>query len=222
MAGLAVNGFDLEHHQVSGLHPLSAPSNTCKLEQLSVGTSNCSTTSPGHCAMRSRSGSAAAAAALLTALSIVWCVPAHVTAAGDVKVKFLSRQHLPGPFQAQFGSSNSNRGHKHCAGIRASACAVLLILLMQFPRSSPSHRRQSSTGNVDLGGRGRMAAVRPGQTAQYLLVYEEQHIASVTRQEVETVVIAANGRLLEWHAAIGTALAASEDSAFSPNAVAKV
>ena len=67
-----------------------------------------------------------------------------------------------------------------------------------------------------------MAGALQGETTRYLLVYEEAHIGQVTEAEVAAAVAAAGGRLLAWHASIGTALAASEDTAFSPNAVAQV
>lgn len=68
----------------------------------------------------------------------------------------------------------------------------------------------------------RLAGALPGETTRYLLVYEEPHIGKILREEVEAVVTAANGRLLAWHDAIGTALAVSEDTGFAPSAVAQV
>lgn len=61
-----------------------------------------------------------------------------------------------------------------------------------------------------------------GETTRYLMVYEEGAIGGVTEEEVRRVVEAAGGQLLAWHPAIGTALAASQNTGFSPNAVAQV
>lgn len=68
----------------------------------------------------------------------------------------------------------------------------------------------------------RRAGALLGETTRYLLVYEVGSMAAVTEADVRQVVEAAGGTLLAWHPAIGTALAASENTGFSPDAVAQV
>ncbi len=53
----------------------------------------------------------------------------------------------------------------------------------------------------------------------YLLVYRPEAIDGVLEADAAALCVAAGGRLLKWHAAIGTALCESANSGFVPDVI---
>lgn len=79
----------------------------------------------------------------------------------------------------------------------------------------------SSTAE-NRGGGGGVALKLPRSLQNYLLVYKEGEEGTVSEAEVAALCEGAEGQLLTWHAAIGTALCSSANPDFVNDVIARV